>query len=255
MTEMAQGMSQSTEHSSTTPASSAPSAPVQNTQAPTHEERTFRQSEVTDIVKRERNEAVDRYQRLQREQPEYAAQKYGDVARQQQPQPASQSGHVDEGRYRQIAAEEAQRLRDQWTQEAQTRNQEELAQRTVQNFWGKVNAGREKYEDFDKVTGDIELAAFPNVVQLLADYVDNSGDILYSFGKDLSKLELLESMAFRSPRSAIKEVQRLAESLKQNDAAKNVRHPNEPLSQLRPSNTGVDNGVMSVSDYRKKYRG
>lgn len=254
MTEMAQGMSQSPETSSVTPASSAPtSAPVQHTQAPTHEERTYRQSEVTDIVKRERGEAVERYRRLQTEQPEYVAQKYGDAGR-SQPQPA-QSGHLDENRYRQIAAEEAQRLRDQWTQDAQTRNQEELAQRTVQNFWSKVNAGREKYEDFDKVTGDIQYASFPNVVQLLADYVDNSGDVLYELGKDRIKMANLESLAMMSPKDAIVQAQRLAESVKQNATARNVRIPNEPLSQLRPSNTGADNGVMSVSDYRKAFRG
>lgn len=254
MTEMAQGMSQSPDTSSVNPASSAStSAPVQSS-AQTHEERIFRQSEVTDIVKRERNEAVDRYRRLQSEQPDYAAQKYGDVARNQQQPPTNQTGHVDENRYRQIASEEAQRLRDQWSQEAQARNQEELAQRTVQNFRNKVDAGRSKYEDFDKVTGDIDIVAFPNVVQLLADYIDNSGDVLYALGKDLTKMELLESMASRSPKSAITQVQRLAESLKQNDAAKNVKFPNEPLSQLRPSNTGMDNGAMSVADYRKKYR-
>lgn len=253
MTEMAQGMSQSPDNSSVTPASSTPqSAPAQAS-----EERTFRQSEVTDIVRRERQEAVDRYQRIQRDQPDYAAQKYGYANSQQSTQqPNPPTGQMDESRYRSIASEEAQRLRDQWTQEAQARGQEESAQRIVQNFWGKVNAGREKYQDFDAVTGDIELIAFPNVVQLLADYVDNSGDVLYSLGNDLSKMELLEGMATRSPKSAIKMVQKLAESLKQNDGAKNARIPNEPLSQLRPSNTGMDNGApMSVSDYRKKYKG
>lgn len=251
MTDMAQGMSQGPDTSSITPASSAStSAPVQ-TSAPTHEERTFRQSEVTDIVKRERNEAIERYQRLQREQPEYAAQKYGDAVRQQPS--TNQTGNVDEGRYRQIAAEEAQRLRDQWSQEAHARSEEELAQRTVTNFWNKVNAGREKYEDFDKVTGDIQYASFPNVVRLLADYVDNSGDILYELGKDRIKMANLESLAVMSPRDAVVQAQRLAESLKANASASNVKIPNEPLSQLRPSNTGTDNGAMSVRDYRKKY--
>lgn len=251
MTEMAQGMSQSTENSSVTPAStSAPqSAP---TPAPAHEERTFRQSEVTDIVRRERNEAVDRYQRLQREQPDYAAQKYGDIGRSQS-QPA-QSGQLDESYYRKIAAEEAQRLRDQWTDEVQQRHQQDLAERTVQSFWGKVNAGREKYSDFDAVTGDIELAAFPNVVKLLAGYVDNSSDVLYAFGQDPTKMEVLESMANRSPQAAIKQVQKLAKSLAENEQAKKTRLPNEPLEQLRPSNTGMESGDWSVRAARQKYR-
>lgn len=244
MTDMAQGLSQNSDNSNSIPNSSN----VSNSPPGEHkEERTFRQSEVTDIVKRERQEAIDRFQRLQREQPDYAAQKYGS-------QPLPQSNHFSEDHYRKIAAEEAQKLRDQWIKDAKGKHEEELARNTVNNFMQKINLGKEKYQDFDQVTGDIEYAAFPNVVQLLANYADNSGDILYSLGQDLTKMELLESLAARSPQAAIKQVQRLSKSLSDNESAKKMRIPNEPLSQLRPSNTGVDNGAMSVTDYRKKYR-
>jgi hypothetical protein len=249
MTELAQGLSQSQDNSHSSQISQV--QPAASPQEAPREERTFKQSEVTDIVKRERNEAVDRYQRLQREQPEYAAQKYGNAV-QQQP---TQSGQFDESHYRNIAAEEAQRLRDQWISEANTKHQEDLAQKTVQNFYSKVQQGREKYQDFDKVTGQIEFAAFPNVVQLLADHLDNSADVMYELGKDLSKMEVLESMAIRSPKAAILQAQRLADSLKANEQAANIKHPREPLSQLRPSNTGMASGVMSVGDFRKKYKG
>ena len=250
MTEMAQGISQSPDTSNSIPTNS------QGSNTPTsepREERTFRQSEVTDIVKRERQEAVDRYRRIQTEQPEYFAQKYGDNNRNVSNNEQNRDvNNVDF--YRKIAAEEANRLRDQWVQDARTKHEEELTRITVNNFNQKMTAGREKYQDFDQVTGDIEYAAFPNVVQLLANHVDNSGDVLYALGQDLTKMELLESLAHRSPQAAIKQAQRLAKSLADNEAAKNVRIPNEPLSQLRPSNTGVDNGAMSVKDYRKKYK-
>lgn len=251
MTEVAQGMS-SPDTSNSAPAST----PSSNTSTPSpvneqSAERTFRQSEVTDIVRRERQEAIDRYRRLEVEQPEYLAKKYGDSNRNTSPQ----SNTVDEGHYRKIAAEEAQRLRDQWIQDARGKHEEELARNTVNNFTQKINAGREKYQDFDQVTGDIEYAAFPNVVQLLANYVDNSADVMYSLGQDLTKMEILESLATRSPQAAIKQVQKLSKSLVDNESASRTRIPNQPLSQLRPSNTGVDNGAMSVSDFRKKYKG
>jgi hypothetical protein len=247
MTDMAQGLSANTDTSPSTPVSSP--APAETQRAP--EERTFRQSEVTDIVKRERHEAVDKFRRQQVEQPQYVAQKYGDVGI-HPPQPV-QSG-LDENQYRRIAAEEAQRLRDVWVQDAQTKHQEDMAHRTVQNFQAKVTQGKEKYSDFEKVIGDIEFASFPNVVQLLGDHIENGHDVLYELGKDLAKMEILESMAMRSPRAAILQAQRLAASLKANEEAGNVKMPREPLSQLRPSNTGLDSGAMSVSDYRKKYR-
>jgi hypothetical protein len=249
MTEQAQGMSQSPDVSSPTPAPQVESTPAPQQR----EERTFKQSEVTDIVRRERNEAIERYQRLQRDQPQYAAQKYGDAVSSQQT--STQPGQtLDEGHYRKIAAEEAQRLRDQWIRDAEEHHEQQAAQQTVQQFWNKVAAGKEKYQDFDKVTGDIQYASFPNVVRLLANYIDNSGDVLYELGKDRIKMSNLESLALMSPKDAIVQAQRLAQSLKDNEAAGKVRLPNEPLSQLKPSNAGMSSGAMSVSDYRKKYK-
>jgi hypothetical protein len=244
------GTSQVTESvpQSTPQVAEAPSAPVT-----TQDERTFRQSDVNDIVKRAKHEAVEGYKRIQAEQPRYAEQKYGETSSgtaQLQPNQAN----LSENDYRRIAAEEAQRLRDQWVQEAHSKSEIENAQRIVEGFKNKISSGKEKYPDFDQVTGVIEYAKFPNVVQLLAQYVENADDVLYHFANDEIKMETLESLASRSPQAAIRQAQRLAASLKANANAKNIRVPNEPLSQLRPSNTGTDNGVMSVGDYRKKYK-
>lgn len=227
---------------SSTPAPNTPSAA---------EERSFRQSEVNEIVKRAKNDAIETYKRVQTEQPNYAQQKYGDANEQQPYQSQSSSG--DE-RFRKIAAEEAQRLRDDWMREQQSKSEAEYAQRTVQSFYSKISPGREKYEDFDKVTNDIQYAKFPNVVQLLADHVDNSHDVLYELGKDRTKMATLEMLANMSHQDAITQAKRLSQSIKDNEAAKSTRHPNEPLSQLRPSNAGTDNGVMSVRDFRQKYK-
>lgn len=240
-----QGMSQSQD---TSVSSSASSANVSSPAPTSHEERTFRQNEVSDLISRAKREAVESYRRQQSEQPQYVEQKYGD-SRQQQNQPSQ------EDRIRQVAAEEAQRHFESVRQEAYQRSQDEMAQRTVSNFKSKIAAGREKYQDFDKVAPNEDvMASYPNVVQLLGDYVDNSGDILYHLGQDETKMELIESMALRSPQAAIRHMQKLSQSLKDNDAASKIQLPREPLHQMRPSNTGTDNGVMSVSDYRKKYR-
>lgn len=256
MTDMVSGMSQGSDTtSSSQPASQGTTTAPQVQSAPSQpEERTFRQSEVNDIVKRAKQDAVETHRRLQQEQPGYLQQKYGDTGLGQSQPATQQQGSPSEDNYRRIAAEEAQRLRDQWVKEAQVKSQEEMAQRTVQNFWQKVNAGKEKYQDFDKVTGDVQYARFPNVVQLLADYVDNAHDVMYELGKDRIKMANLEALALMSPQDAIVHAQRLSQSIKDNEAAGKMRVPNEPLSQLRPSNTGTDNGVLSVKDFRKKYR-
>lgn len=92
-------------------------------------------------------------------------------------------------------------------------------------------------------------------MQLLADHIDNSHDVLYEMGKDRFKMSQLEQLAYMSPKDAIVQAQRLSQSLKDNEAAGKVRMPNEPLSQMRPSNTGTDTGAaMSVTDLRRKYK-
>lgn len=242
---MPEGMESSTGSADST-SSSQPVVNQTETSSQTGE-RTFKQSEVDNIVKRVKNEAVDTYRRLQNEQPQYVEQKYSST-------PQENRMTFDDTRYRKIAAEEAQRLRDEWVNEAQTKSQEEMAQRTVSNFWQKVNVGKEKYQDWDNVTGDIQYARFPNVVQLMAEYVDNAQDVMYELGKDRLKMETLESLALRSPQDAIIHAKRLSQSIKDNESASKTRMPNEPLSQLKPSNAGMDDGVMTVSDYRKKYK-
>lgn len=244
MTDGVNGLSQGSD----IPSQPVPSLETQAQSAPTpmsQDERSFRQSEVNEIVKRAKNDAVETYKRLHAEQPQYAQQKYGDT---------NTAHGFSEENYRKIAAEEAKRHLEQVRQDALQESQNESAKRTVQNFFAKTVKGREKYQDFDQVTGDVDLGRFPNVVQLLGEYIDNSDDVFYELGKDRIKLANLEMLAERSPNDAISHAKRLSQSIKDNQSAVKTRVPNEPLSQLRPSTTGTDTGALSVSDYRKKYR-
>lgn len=214
------------------------------------EERIFKQSEVNDIVKRAKHDAVDSFKRMQVEQPQYAQQKYGEAG--ELPRQPQQVNEVD---YRKIAAEEAQRLRDEWVRDARQKAETQEAERIVSKFMNNIASGREKYQDFDNVTSDIDLVNFPNVVQLLAEHVDNPQDVYYELGKDRMKLSGLELSARLSHKDAIKQVKALADSLRLNETASNAKLPNEPLNQLRPSNTGTGtNSALTVSDYRRKYR-
>ena len=230
------------------------SAPVASTSVessqPTQTERTFKQSEVNDLIKRVKHEESQKRDRLYQEQPQYAAEKYGS-----QPTYREQQQSLPESDIRRMAAEEAQRLRDQWVADAQGKSEQENAQRIVQSFWDKISAGKERYEDFDKVTADIEYSRFPNVVQLLAEHVDNSADVLYELGKDRLKMAQLEQLSYMSPKDAMVQAKRLADSIKANDDAGKIRTPNSPLSQQRPSNVGTDSGgILSMRDLKAKYK-
>ena len=229
------------------------SAPESNSvsESSAPQEKMLRQSEVNDIVGKRSQEAASRAVEQYKRSQDSQSSNYQPQTNQHQ---SNQS--MSEERYRQVAAEEAQRFHEQQRSEWQTKNETENAQRIVKSFYDKIASGKERYEDFDKVTSEIDLQSFPNAVQILAEHLDNSGDVLYEFGKNALKLEQLERLAERSPRMAIAEAKRLAESIKANQSASNRKTPNAPLSQQRPSNLGTDSGsnALSMRDLKSKYR-
>jgi hypothetical protein len=203
------------------------------------DERMFRQSELNEIVGRAKHDAVESYKRRQ----------------EQQVQSETQSQNINSDNYRRIAAEEAQRLRDEWMNEARQKTEAEYAQKLVDTYFNKVESDKSKYEDFDQVTNNMEIGQFPNVVHLLAEAVDNAGDLVYHFGKNRLGLVTLEALAEKSPKDALEYVKSLSQSIKDNEQASKAKTANSPLSQLRPSNYGTDSGApLSVSDYRKKWK-
>lgn len=215
------------------------------------QEKLLPQSQVNDIVKRAKEQAVEQYKKLYSEQPEYAQQKYGDPA----PAFAVKQPTIDEGHYRKIAAEEAQRMRDEIFNQAQKRQQEEYAQNLVQKFVQKIEPAKSQYEDFDKVTGDLNLQPFPHVVQILAENIDNSGDLLYELGKDRLKLVQLEGLAERSRSDAIVHAQRLAQAMKERREAttSQSKKPNEPLTKMLPQVNGSATNAMDWKELSRQW--
>jgi hypothetical protein len=209
------------------------------------------QSQVNEIVgsaKREAAErAVEAYKRQQAQAPQASAS-------QQVHEP--QSGrYTSEDDVKRVAGDEIKRHFTQLEQEAQERANVEAANRIVGMFRDKIVAGKDKFEDFDSVTSNVAMQRYPNVVQLLAEHVDNTADVLYHLAKHRDKLYRIEALSEHSPSDAIYEMKRLADSIKSNEESVNSKQPNAPLSQQRPSNTGTESGSLSWSDLKRKYRG
>lgn len=139
--------------------------------------------------------------------------------------------------------------------EAQDKFLRQEADKIATNFVQKLSAGKEKYSDFEDVVGSIPIAEYPGLVELMANR-DDTADLMYHLAQNPVALESIHSMASNSQKRnlAIKEIEKVVNSIKQNEAAKNAKIPNPPLSQLRPSNIGADNGRPSISDLRARYR-
>ena len=220
-------------------------AQVQET-AQQAQERLFKQSELNEIVGRAKHDAVESFKRQQ--QTQYA---------QQAPQSnqAQSSKSLSEDDVKRLTSEELARQRDQWTRESQEKADADIAQRIVNSYKEKIAPGKEKYEDFEAVTNNVDMRYYPNVVQLLAEYVDNSHDVIYELAKNRTKLYQLESTCAHNPQDAIYEIKRLSDSIKANESTSQMKHANSPLSQQRPSNTGTDSGgTLSMKDLKRKYK-
>ncbi len=229
------------------PDTQAQVAPIAEQQS---NERVFKQSELNEIVGKVRQEsaekAVENFKRQQAQSSNFAPSAYDSS-------PSSRG--ISEDDIRRLTGEELDKKREQWTREQQEKLNAEEAQRIVDTYRRKIEPGREKYQDFENVTNSLDMRYYPNVVQLLAEQVDNSHDVLYELARNRSKLMQLESMCAHNPADGIYEIKRLADSIKANEQTAQTRHPKAPLTQQRPSNTGTDSAPLSVRDYKKMYRG
>lgn len=264
MTEMVNGESQSSSNFTQSPVTSSTPSPA------TTEERTFRQSEVNELVGRAKNEAVERYRRessmsshtpSQSQQNAYQPQYQQPYAPQPQVQQSQYNG-MSEQEYRRIAAEEAQRSRNDWIAENARQTEEQNAHRIASEFYQKVGAGEGGVQAFEKqcAQAGVDLRSIPFHVQL-ANTVDNTREVMMELINNPVKIGQIQNLididlrAGRQPQLALAEIKRLSTSIKTNEQAANFKSPNEPLSQMRPSNAGTgNNGALTVSDYKRKYR-
>lgn len=211
-------------------------------------ERLFTQSELNEIVGRAKHDAVESHKRQQAQQ--------GSLQKTHEPQITSVSQkQISEEDIKRLASEELNRQREEWERQNLERQHADAAQRIVNAYKDKIAAGKDKYQDFEAVTNNVDMRYYPNVVQLLAEQVDNASDILYDLAKNRTKLYQLESACQHNPQDAIYEIRRLSDSIKANEQVLQMKASNSPLSQQRPSNTGTDSGAaLSMSDLKRKYK-
>ena len=209
-------------------------------------ERMIPQSEVDKLVYGVKRESYEKGQREAQAAEE--ARRAQMVAPMQAGMPQAQSM----GGMPQLSQEQ---VRQMIADEAQKRAREEHAMRFANDFVGKLEAGKSKYDsqDFDKTMQDLNLQSIPHVLELTGG-VDNAADVMYHLGKNPTKLGSLVTLAYVNPKLAQVEMHKLSESLRTNESASHVPSINEPLSQIKRSTVGADTGKRTVADLRKDPR-
>jgi len=222
------------------------SAPVDDVQAP-----RFNQIQMNDVVKRERERAY--------EKGRLAAMQELQAQQQQQQQPQGQSL----GGMQQFSQEDIERMiQEKATQATQEHIQSQLAelkqQQMVNSFVQKMEVAEQQYPGLEQELNELNyndprIHAFIGMVN---DF-ENTGEIMKEVLDNPYKLSQILSDIQSQPYLAQKNLQKLSASIKQNQQAKaEEAQARDPYSQLKPSTSaGMDNGSMSVSDFRKMFKG
>ncbi len=139
-------------------------------------------------------------------------------------------------------------------QRLQQKQQEQWLQGVQKQLNDKIEEAKTRYSDFDEVTRQVDFRTMPEI-PVLANEMDNSMDVMYDLAKNPAKLGTILTLAQRDANAARAYMKSLSESIKQNQTALNQANQskvNEPLSQVKPSNVGMDNGSHTVRDLRRQ---
>lgn len=135
---------------------------------------------------------------------------------------------------------------------------EQAGKQAADTFFSKIDSSKEEHPELAEFARSGALSGFPNTVFLSMEF-ENTPDIIAEFKAHPSKMDRIESLMQRDRSGVLarQEMKNISDSIKQNKNAKQKQTPSQPLSHIKPSNIGVDNGSMSsmsVKDFQKLFR-
>jgi hypothetical protein len=236
MDSLAEGSAQSQDMSASSVPAPPPTPAPSNPQPSEQEGKTWTDKEVNDLVA----------QKIARERAKHERELQ--YSRAQMPEPPRTESPQTMGGMQQMTPEDIGRIIDQ---RAEQWRRDAVAQQVVSEFINKLQAGKDKYPDFEDVITDLNLPVMTDLVHL-SNSVDNTADVIYDLGKNPHKVGNLMALINNAPHLAQIEMQKLSNSIKGNVVAQNTTNAKEPLSQIKSSTVGADNGSSSISDLRKQ---
>lgn len=212
----------------------------------------YNKIQLSDVVRRERQKAFEKG-RLEAMQ-EFQAQQ------QQQQQEPQQGGSL--GGMQQFSQADIERMiQEHATRATQEHIQSQLLemkqQQMVGSFVQKMQVAEQQYPGLEQELNQLNYSD-PRIhafIGMVNDF-ENTGDIMKEVLDNPYKLSQILSDIQDQPYLAQKNLQKLSASIKQNQQAKiEEAQARDPYSQLKPSTSaGMDNGNMSVADFRKMFK-
>jgi hypothetical protein len=213
---------------------------------------TFTQAQLEDIVKREKARAAESARQKMEAQHREEIERLRAGTEPERGRPGNEVP-LDASAIKQQVYDQFMDDLQKHHLEAQREAEEREAKKIAEQYHLKMAKGSQLFDDFNEVIGDFKPGEFHNTV-FLAAQMDNTNEIMYELAKNPSKLIEIDSLAEKSPSLAMKQLQKLSDSIKANLNAKlNNVSAEPPLSRLKSSSTvGADSGKMTLKDLKNQ---
>lgn len=231
------------------PTNTPTTQPVQPSSTPSNDEYIHK-SVMGEVVHQRTKEVAQKHYEKGRAE---AVAEYEAKMRSQQ----SQQTHNSQGGYGGTQDLSEERIRQIIDERDTQRQQENVWRQNITQFVSKIESVKDKYPELtEQSLIDLGIKDYPEIIHL-SNMVDNTGDVIEHLRQNPEKMLQISDAARRQNGSniAIQLMQRLSNSIKQNEAALKEPSAREPLNPLRNSTTGVDSGEMTQDDWRNMYPG
>jgi hypothetical protein len=153
-----------------------------------------------------------------------------------------------------IAQEQMTKLLEQQSQEQQNKVAQDNAEKIMKDLVSQEAGARERYDDYDKVIKDLPMADIAHLLPMIHSTGKKAVDVLYDLSKHSMKIGQINALYQTSPTLAHRQMQELADSIENNQAAQNQTQASAPLGQYKSSNVGTGgNTDPSLKELKQKY--
>lgn len=210
-------------------------------------------STVSKIVARERQKAFAKGK--QEALMELQQQQQAPQEQQQAPQAPSQPSQSMGGMQQPSQADIERMIAEKMPHALQDHINRVRGEQMAESFVSKMQAAEARHPGLESKLNELDYGTMLPLIHMAND-MENTGDVMKELVDNPMKMGNLLALAHAQPKLAMKAMQDLSNSIKTNNQAlEQEKQARDPMSQLKPSTSaGMDNGAMSVADFRKMFR-
>lgn len=211
----------------------------------------YNKKQVSDIVKREREKAIEKGKR----EALMELQQQQQTMQQPAQQEARGPGGMPQAQPQMSPEQIKQMLAEHMPQALQEHVAELQNQQLINSFVSKMQAAEAKYPGLESKLNKLDYGTLAPLVKM-ANEMDNTGDIMHELVSNPMKMGNLLTLMHAQPSMAHQALGDLSNSIKQNQEAKaEEAQAKDPMSQIKSSSHAeMDNASMSVKDFRKMFK-